>query len=127
MTDYVSREEVLKLAKRGVIVSNGNYSSVVSFINEIPSADVVERELYERALSDVVELSVKRKTGKWIPVTERLPEDYEQVLTCDERGNIHMFSHNRLFKYPFGIKPENPRYFMPKWWMPLPEPPEEKI
>ena len=67
---------------------------------------------------------LKEQIPKWIPVTERLPEDYEQVLTCDGRGNIHMFSHNRLFQYPFGIKPENPRYFMPKWWMPLPQPPE---
>ena len=45
----------------------------------------------------------------WIPVAERLPEDYEQVLTCDERGNIHIFSHFRHFRYPFGIKPEDPR------------------
>lgn len=63
---------------------------------------------------------------KWIPVTERLPEDYEQVLTCDERGNIHIFPHLRHFKYPFGIRPENPRYFMPKWWMPLPKAPESE-
>lgn len=62
---------------------------------------------------------------KWIPVTERLPEDYEQVLTCDENGNIHIFAHLRHFEYPFGIRPEDPRYFMPKWWMPLPEPPKD--
>lgn len=63
---------------------------------------------------------------KWIPVTERLPEDYGQVLTCDERGNIHLFRHLRQFIYPFGIRPEDPRYFMPKWWMPLPQPPESE-
>lgn len=64
------------------------------------------------------------KIRRWIPVTERLPENYELVLTCDERGNIHIFPHLRHFKYPFGIRPEDPRFFMPKWWMPLPEPPE---
>ena len=37
-----------------------------SVIKELPSADVVERPLYERALSDVVRLSVDRKKWKWI-------------------------------------------------------------
>ena len=62
---------------------------------------------------------------KWIPVTERLPEDYELVLTCDDHQNIHMMSHTKKYKYPFGISPDHPRYFMVKYWMPLPEPPEE--
>lgn len=62
--------------------------------------------------------------NRWIPVTERLPEDYEQVLTCDENGNIHIFAHLRHFEYPFGIRPNDSRYYMPKWWMPLPKPPE---
>lgn len=61
---------------------------------------------------------------RWIPVTEWLPEEYEQVLTCDEHENIHIMSHTKRYKYPFGINPEHPRYFMPKWWMPLPEPPK---
>ena len=44
MAEYVKREDVLELAKRGFIVGNRNYSSVVAFINGIPSADVVERD-----------------------------------------------------------------------------------
>lgn len=63
---------------------------------------------------------------KWIPVTERLPEDYEPVLTCDDHENIHIMTHTKIYKYPFGISPMHPRYFMPKWWMPLPEPPESE-
>ena len=44
MAEYIKREDVLELAKRGFIVGNCNYSSVVAFINGIPSADVVERD-----------------------------------------------------------------------------------
>ena len=87
------------------------------------AADAIEKldAIAQTYVETVHEIEDKRK---WIPVTERLPEDYEQVLTCDERGNIHIFPHFRHFRYPFGIRPEDPRYFMPKWWMPLPQPPE---
>ena len=60
---------------------------------------------------------------RWIPVTERLPDDYQLVLTCDGHKNIHMMAHTKKYKYPFGISPEHPRYYMVKYWMPLPEPP----
>ena len=66
-----------------------------------------------------------RNIPKWISVAERLPEDHELVLTCDDRQNIHMMSHTKKYKYPFGISPNNPRYFMVKYWMPLPEPPKD--
>ena len=35
----VSRQDVLDLAKKGVLISNGNYESVCKAINEIPSAE----------------------------------------------------------------------------------------
>lgn len=44
MAEYIKREDVLELAKRGFIVGNRNYSSVVAFVNDVPSADVVERK-----------------------------------------------------------------------------------
>ena len=62
---------------------------------------------------------------KWIPVTERLPEDYEPVLTCDDRGNIHMFEHCSSYKHPFNIGPYHPRFYPVMFWMELPEPPTE--
>lgn len=42
MAKYIDADEVLKLAEKGILVSNGNYKSVVSAINAIPAADVVE-------------------------------------------------------------------------------------
>lgn len=57
---------------------------------------------------------------RWIPVTERLPEDGEQVLACTKNG--------RAFSAHYD-------HFWGKWsvshtvkithWMPLPEPPKE--
>ena len=44
MSEYIKREDVLELAKRGFIVGNRNYQKVVALINDIPSADVVERK-----------------------------------------------------------------------------------
>lgn len=62
---------------------------------------------------------------KWIPVTERLPEEMKSVLTCDHKGNIHIMRHYRGFKDPFGIDKNDMHFFPVTHWMPLPEPPKE--
>lgn len=59
---------------------------------------------------------------KWIPVTERLPEDREVVLVFaqypfDERGTITVAE----------FEPENKVFWgIVSHWMPLPEPPKEE-
>lgn len=58
------------------------------------TADVVERELYQRALSDVVRLSVERperKHGKWI---QHVGEDTE--YHCSECKRIHYFWNTKI-------------------------------
>ena len=61
----------------------------------------------------------------WIPVTERLPENYEAVMTCDEKGRIHIMAHHHNFQTPFGIVKGNFMGYSPvTHWMPLPEPPK---
>ena len=37
--DCISRQAVLDLAKKGVLISNGNYESVCKAINELPSVN----------------------------------------------------------------------------------------
>lgn len=37
--EAIYRQDVLDLAKKGVLISNGNYESVCKAINEIPSAE----------------------------------------------------------------------------------------
>ena len=78
------------------------------------------------AFNDGYQQGLADAKPKWIPVIERLPDEYERVLTCDELGNIHIMYHTKIYAYPFNISPTHPRYFMPKWWMPLPEPPESE-
>ena len=91
----------------------------------VEAADAIED--LSKTLDEEVEINTALGCNMpvWIPVEERLPEDYERVLTCDGKGNIHIFAHLRHFEYPFGIRPNDPRYYMVKWWMPLPEPPKD--
>lgn len=65
------------------------------------------------------------KHREWIPVSERLPDKYGKYLTCDGKGNIHIFEHNPMGVYPFMIAPNSERYYQPTHWMPLPEPPQK--
>lgn len=60
--DTISRQAVLDLAKKGILVSNGNYKSVCKAIYELPSVNPQE------------------KTGHWIWRTE-------DIYRCSECGN----------------------------------------
>lgn len=57
----------------------------------------------------------------WISCSDRLPDDYVNVLTCDKKGNMHIFSHCKGYEYPFCIPPDHTRYYMPVAWQPLPQ------
>lgn len=74
---------------------------------------------------EVLDEVEKEQNNEWIPVDERLPEDGVRVLTCDNYKNIHVMRHYNFYEYPFCIGPEHERYYMPKAWMPLPEPYKE--
>lgn len=56
-TDAVSREAVLELAKKGILVSNDNYKCVVNAIKSLPS------------------VTPQRPKGKWIEVFVKTPND----------------------------------------------------
>lgn len=62
---------------------------------------------------------------KWIPVTERLPEEGKKVLTLDKWGHIHDRS---LYKHMHGVTVFRPDGLSPgkdiTHWMPLPGPPD---
>ena len=62
------------------------------------------------------------RSNGWIPVEERLPEEFGYYLTCDEHGNIHIFRYCVDSKYPFAIGPEHQRFYQPIAWQPLPKP-----
>ena len=82
-SDYISREAALSALFNG---EHNIYSwdEIEEILSAVPAADVVERELYQMALSDVVRLSVERperKHGKWI-------EQYQghNLLKCSACG-----------------------------------------
>lgn len=40
MSEYIKKEDVLKLIDTGCLISNSNYNKEIKLINELPSADV---------------------------------------------------------------------------------------
>ena len=84
-------------------------------------------EIQKRQIKNLIEhlIELQPKVGDWIPCSERLPEDFEKVLTCDEIGNRHIMEHHHDFKYPFNIFPNHPHFFQVVAWQPLPEPYKE--
>lgn len=75
------------------------------------------------ALSIVSEVEAEYGNG-WIDVKDRLPEKDGYYLTCDHKGNIHVFYHHQGLKEtaPFGICEHHSQYYQPIAWMELPKP-----
>lgn len=101
--------------------------AVLTFLSEVkltidnaPTADDWEnystklwKEAYEQGKAD-------RPTGVWIPVSDRLPQNYILCLFCDIDGDIyygHHTSENRWYAEYLDDKIKNVIA-----WQPLPEP-----
>ena len=69
--------------------------------------------------TDADETIIPIMPAKWIPVSERLPKDYEKVLICSVIGNQYVAQYFCEFFYVDGLK------IGTSHWMPLPEPPKE--
>lgn len=78
-----------------------------------------------REAADAIEELTDTNVGKWIPVTERLPEEYTRVIgfmawkamTAIEYQNGKWYSIDHLEPLPDEAITH---------WMPLPEPPKEE-
>jgi len=99
--EAIYRQDVLDLAKKGVLISNGNYESVCKAINEIPSANPQPcEEAISRAeavrvasgychpanvakeLAKLPPVTPQPKTGYWI----RQSDDYHDYYECEHCG-----------------------------------------
>lgn len=113
MTDYISRDEIFSVWRS--MPKPASISSLVDAINRTPAADVEPV-----------------RHGRWIPCSERLPEDGQDVLCWYQY--FRYGNYNRLWKtYGIGFQ------YNGNWggevangtkarvlaWMPLPEPPAE--
>ena len=59
---------------------------------------------------------------QWIPVSERLPEEYVRVLAIDKvTGEVEIAQLNAFGSFVF----RDGRGHGASYWMPLPEPPKE--
>lgn len=87
-----------------------------------PFGNPTKKSAYEFGLQIMEYIMETAEEGCWIPCGEKLPPNYQRVLTCDEKGNEHIMFHHKDFKYPFGVSPEHTTKYTPVAWMPLPEP-----
>ena len=90
-------------------------------------------KMNERAADAIEVLSKKEKTTRWIPVTERLPDESEPVLACvywpdytDNEICYGQYIKNGRFRLTHYVEGELIKGYEVKAWMPFPEPPEEE-
>ena len=129
-------EETLKALRFEADIYVGGSTSVVceaaaDLIEQLQQELIDERYRHDRLQDFCVaqgeELSRLKEQQRWIPVTERLPEDGITVLTFDKRGHVRdralytFRGGQRLFR-PDGLAPG----YGVLYWMPLPEPPKEE-
>ena len=82
MTDYIKREDVKRIICKNCTptrLSDCTICKRIYEINEIPSADVVERRKYENCRRTLFELS-GRKQGEWLKLGEDIGRRH--YLTC---------------------------------------------
>ena len=105
--EYIEREAVLEMLKREC--SPKVFAYLADQVNAIPAADV--------------------RPVKWIPVTERLPENLTSVIVHRKDGGIFTWEY-------FNTSPTDEcwiddsmnvySFYDVTHWMPLPEPPKEE-
>lgn len=112
MDDLISRQAAIDAFRKELCRERVYATPFISFkgceriLNELPSAE---------------------RRGRWIPVTERLPEEEGKCLVCCN-GKYHPIEVARFY-----IDEDGERYFCCDWndpedivaWMPLPEPYKE--
>lgn len=77
---------------------------------ELTKALLYDRGQYEKGYEDGLNAS------KWVPCSERLPEDYTECLICDDIGRVY---ESKYYRSAWLIKNGTSVVVA---WMPLPKP-----
>ena len=121
MSDYIKREDAMD-----AWYWNERYTD----IEGIPSADVVERKhgKWKKAYLDHESFGVRPKiVPKWIPTSERLPEESRHYLIYVIGGEFKEWSMVTMAYYHKRFYYDNmeDNFAQVTHWMPLPEPPKD--
>ena len=112
------------------------YEELVMRLREAPN-DWPDKDLHYEAADAIEELSklnaeitkrelkLRMEKPRWIPVTERLPEKFENVLVANKRGK-HYDIDKGWWNGSFFDRCAKGGYHSVTHWMPLPEPPKEE-
>lgn len=135
--DTVSRQAVLDEINRiGIkaFETYTDYSQLYDFVDTLPSVtQESDEQLYKNGFADGYEQGYKdaeQKSGKWIPVSERLPEDaYGCLVTVYDTDLRTQDEFENILPYFVGYDGETwnnfcgePIPFEVIAWMPLPKP-----
>lgn len=66
------------------------------------------------------------ESQRWIPVTERLPEMFEDVLVCLKGGKVNRTWYDDSGHFRSATSKKVAYYKNVTHWMPLPQPPKEE-
>lgn len=120
--EAIYRQDVLDLAKKGVLISNGSYKSVCKAINELPSVnpqpceDAIDRAEaikiasgychpanVAKELAKLPPVTPQPKTGHWIehPEIETSTPEYLMFYECSECGDKQCFCKSDIHKKRF--------------------------
>ena len=85
-----------------------------------------EKQIEElECICEIVNQLAEEYKGGWIPCSVELPKYMERAITCDEKGNIHVFiCDGKYFLDEFckRITENHERYYVPIAWQYLPSP-----
>lgn len=125
------KEEEVPEEERPIYGADTMHSCDVDRVG-LDGADLIER-LSDRCARYAEEIAVAQERQRWIPVTERLPEDGDVVFCWYEY--FRFGEYNRMYRtYGIGYyingmwggDVSNGRNIKVLAWMPLPEPPKEE-
>ena len=124
----MTKEEAVILSAYTGYLLLDDFGAVHEFIEKLLGRPVFTHQLADPALAEEIRKECKpilpdvsEDVNRWIPVTERLPENDTRVLICyeDQVGNkgqdTDRVHGNRWIRYGRHVT----------HWMPLPEPPKE--
>jgi len=134
--DAISREAVVQTIEDAKNAGELTFARTIKRIMELPPVTPKPETVTEfadrcRECGAKYGKLLKQKSGKWIPVSERLPEDEQEILFSTKTGRVHSGKYhdddsaNQWYSYRDKCRAWNN---VVTAWMPLPTPyePQER-